>query len=354
MRFFGSICLEASYEATNSYVCSTMMSSGGRVLDLNHTIKKLLSGWVLGLFVVGSPVMGWALELTQTANGSSAEVVVAPEANVAKPLELVQTTEVNIQLEQKMPKPEAGGEPAKEETPIAEPVREEPKAEPVKTVILPTNGIDDPFAKDERPLPELSDPLEGYNRFMFKVNDKIYDYFFEPVARTYRDLVHEEIRLAIRNLFNNALTPVKLVSSLVQGDLNKGGRVLSRVAINTTVGVGGLFDVAKRQFGIEDVNEDFDQALGFHGVPTGPYVILPFMGPSHVRNIVGRVFDSFLSPTIFAAPGFAAAAGMNLTDKINSTSFIVDDVKQLDESAIDEYISMRDFYHQYREKLLHE
>ncbi len=214
--------------------------------------------------------------------------------------------------------------------------------------------LEDPFAGDTKDLPILTDPLEGYNRWMFGVNESLYDNILEPVARGYRNVVHENLRVGIKNLFSNAMAPVKLFSSLLQLDFEKSGRVLARTLINTTFGIGGIADVAGEEYKIEDVNEDFDQALGSYGIPTGPYVVLPFFGPSTARNIVGRAADGFLSPTFFFAPGFEVSAGITLEENINAVSFIVDDKKQLEESALDEYESVRDFYHQYRHGLLKE
>ena len=211
--------------------------------------------------------------------------------------------------------------------------------------------LEDPFAGDAKDIPILTDPLEGYNRWMFGVNETIYDHVLEPVARGYRDAVHENLRIGIKNLFSNAMAPVKLVSSLLQLDFEKSGRVIARTLINTTFGIGGLADVAGEEYHIDDVQEDFDQALGSFGIPTGPYVVLPIFGPSTARNIVGRAGDSFLSPTFYFAPG-NASIGISVEENINDASFVVDDKKQLEDSALDEYESVRDFYHQYRHGLL--
>ncbi len=213
--------------------------------------------------------------------------------------------------------------------------------------------LEDPFASKEE-IPELSDPFEGYNRLMFNFNDGLYEHVMDPVARGYRDFLHVEIRIAIRNAFSNVMSPIKFASSLLQGDLGKSGRVLGRLIINSTLGLGGLFDVADKGFGIKSVNEDFDQALGSHGVPTGPYIILPLLGPSTLRNMAGRFADSFLDPTVVFSPGLAESAAISVGDTLNDTSFIVDDIKQLDKDAIDKYESVRDFYHQYRFKLVNE
>ena len=210
----------------------------------------------------------------------------------------------------------------------------------------------DPFApKDE--APELSDPFEGYNRFMFGFNEGFYEYLMEPVARSYRDVVNEDVRASISNIFSNALAPVKLVSSFLQGDLDKTGRVIGRTIINTTLGIGGMFDVAD-SFGIESVNEDLDQTLGSYGIPTGPYIMLPLLGPSTLRGLVGKAGGSLLSPTFHFAPGIEVGAGITVSEKINGASFILDDKKQLEDSTIDEYESMKDFYNQYRFGLVNE
>ena len=212
--------------------------------------------------------------------------------------------------------------------------------------------MEDPFAGDTEDLPIMTDPFEGYNRWMFGVNETIYDNVLEPVARGYRNTVHENLRLALKNLFSNTMAPVKFVSSLIQLDFEKSGRVLARTLINTTFGIGGLADVAGEEYDIKDVNEDFDQAMGYHGVPTGPYVVLPLFGPSTARNMIGRAVDSLMSPTFLFAPGTGVSVGITVEEKVNAVSFIVDDIKQLEDGALDEYESVRDFFHQYRHGLV--
>ena len=225
---------------------------------------------------------------------------------------------------------------------------------PSSTSIITSDSFDDledPFAS-KSPAPEMSDPFEDYNRFMFDFNEGFYDNIMEPVVREYRDFLNEDIRVGIANIFDNAMAPLKLVSSFLQGDIDKTGRVIGRTIINTTLGLGGMFDVADKAFDIKDVNEDLDQVLGTYGVPTGPYVVLPLFGPSSVRNIFGRAGGMFLSPTYHFAPGVEVGGALTVTDQINDTSFIVDDIAQMDDSTIDKYESVRDFYGQYREVLV--
>ena len=227
---------------------------------------------------------------------------------------------------------------------------------PSSTSIITSDSFDDlkdPFAS-KLDTPEISDPFEDYNRFVFDMNQGFYDNVMGPVVREYRNFVNEDVRIGIANIFDNAMAPLKLVSSFLQGDFDKTGRVIGRTIINTTIGLGGMFDVADKAFDIKDVNEDLDQVLGAYGVPTGPYVVLPLFGPSSVRNIFGRAGGMFLSPTYHFAPGVEVGGALTVTDQVNDTSFIVDDIDQMDESTIDKYESIRDFYSQYREGLVNE
>jgi phospholipid-binding lipoprotein MlaA len=213
---------------------------------------------------------------------------------------------------------------------------------------------DEPFAEEHPEYPPIEDPYEGYNRFMQGVNDGMYDYMIEPVATVYKDWMPEPFRLGIKNVFENAASPVKFVSSLLQGDLDKAARVIGRLVLNSTVGIGGLFDVAGDYYEVESVNEDMEQVLGSYDVGSGPYLVLPFFGPSSPRNLVGKVFDSLLNPAFWFSPSFIVGAGITAEERVNSTSFIVEDYKDLKENAVDPYISLRDFNHQYREKLIRE
>ena len=231
-----------------------------------------------------------------------------------------------------------------------------PSKMPSSTSIITSDSFDDledPFAS-KTAAPEMADPFEGYNRFMFDFNEGFYDNIMEPVVRGYRDVVNEDVRKAIGNIFGNAMAPLKLVSSFLQGDIEKTGRVIGRTIINTTIGLGGMFDIADRAFGIKDVNEDLDQVLGAYGIPTGPYVVLPFFGPSSMRGVVGRAGGMFLSPTYHFAPGIEVGGSLTVTEQVNDVSFHVEDIEQLEEATIDKYESVRDFYGQYRDRLINE
>ena len=253
----------------------------------------------------------------------------------------VQAADVTIKLEKKLPK--ASDWPNSIET------AQGAKRSPQK--IEEYEELEDPFAGNEKDIPILSDPFEGYNRWMFGVNEAMYDNAVEPFVKGYRNIVHEDLRIGIRNLYNNVLFPVKFLSCILQLKFKESGRVLARTVINTAFGFGGYADVAGEEYGISDVNEDFDQALGSLGIPTGPYLVLPFFGPATTRNMVGRTVDTLMSPGALLSASFGQNVIINAEDNVNQISFIIDDKKQLDESALDEYESVRDFYHQFRHGL---
>ena len=254
-----------------------------------------------------------------------------------------QTSDVTIKLEKKLPK--AGDEwPNSIETAQGN-MKSSQNIEDYE-------DMEDPFAGTEKDIPVLTDPLEGYNRWMFGVNEAFYEHAMEPFVRGYRDIVHQDLRIGLRNVYNNATAPAKFASSLFQLEFGKAGRVLARTFLNTVFGFGGYADVAGEAFGIDDVNEDFDQAFGSMGIPTGPYIVLPFFGPATARNVVGRAVDTLTSPGAFTGQSFGTNIMINTEDQVNQASFILDDKKQLEDSALDEYESVRDFYHQYRHGLL--
>jgi len=289
--------------------------------------------------LLNSTSISWAVKSTsKSVDNNNLNLVAQVSSN-----EYAQTADVTIRLEKNISE-------AKEEWPNSIETAQGAKRSPQK--IEEYEDMEDPFAGNEKDIPILSDPFEGYNRWMFGVNESLYDSAVEPFVRGYRGMVDEDLRIGIRNMFNNALFPVKLLSSLIQLDFNKSGRVLARTLINTTWGFGGMADVAGEEFGIEDVNEDFDQALGSLGIPTGPYLVLPFFGPATTRNMVGRAADALMSPGALMSASFGQNVIINAEDNVNQISFIIDDKKQLDESAIDEYESVRDFYHQFRYGLL--
>lgn len=142
---------------------------------------------------------------------------------------------------------------------------------------------------------DVNDPFEDWNRAMFSFNEKADRYVLKPVAEGYDTVTPKPVQTGIRNFFNNLGEPITMVNALLQGKPGKAARSLTRFVFNSTIGVYGLIDVAGGM-GIERDNEDFSQTLAIWGVGSGPYLVLPLLGPSDVRGLTGRVADRPLNP----------------------------------------------------------
>ncbi len=145
---------------------------------------------------------------------------------------------------------------------------------------------------------ESGDPLERVNRPIHEFNRAVDTVIIKPLATTYAFLTPRFIKKGIRNMLSNVDDVVVTVNDLLQGDFRQAGSDLGRVAINTTLGLGGLIDVADNVFELEKHDQDFGQTLAHWGVDRGPYVVLPLLGPSTLREGTGKFFDAFLNPAI--------------------------------------------------------
>ncbi|MEO0982803.1 MAG: VacJ family lipoprotein [Pseudomonadota bacterium] len=142
---------------------------------------------------------------------------------------------------------------------------------------------------------EIYDPYEGFNRGVFAFNNTVDDILIVPLAKGYRAVTPEPARDGVSNALSNLNSPVVIINSVLQGDPQNASTSFFRFMINSTVGIGGLFDVAER-FGLERRSEDFGQTLGVWGVSEGPYIIIPFLGPGNLRDGVGRGADTVMDP----------------------------------------------------------
>ncbi|PZP54501.1 MAG: vacJ like lipofamily protein, partial [Micavibrio aeruginosavorus] len=142
---------------------------------------------------------------------------------------------------------------------------------------------------------EIKDPLEGVNRGIFKFNDAVDTAVIRPVAKGYRTAVPQPARTGVRNFLQNLKTPQNLANDLLQGDIDGAGKTTTRFAANTLFGLGGIFDVAGKE-GVAYQDEDFGQTLGVWGVGNSPYLVLPLMGSSSVRDTTGMVVDTYTDP----------------------------------------------------------
>jgi phospholipid-binding lipoprotein MlaA len=144
--------------------------------------------------------------------------------------------------------------------------------------------------------PDPGDPWERFNRASFKFNDALDRAVLRPTARAYVKVMPRLVRTGVSNVFANLETVTTLVNDTLQGKMRAAGQDSARLLLNTTLGLGGLFDPASAA-GIEKNDEDFGQTLGAWGMQSGPYVMIPFLGPSTVRDTVGRVPDRFTDPS---------------------------------------------------------
>jgi len=223
----------------------------------------------------------------------------------------------------------------------------EPSKEPEEK---PDEDIGDITEEEgEEEVVQIADPLYPWNKTMYHFNDKFYFWLMKPLARGYSAVVPEDIRLSVSKFFDNITTPIRFVSNLLQLKVKDAGNELFRFLYNSTAGVCGLADAAKMDFDIRKKDEDLGQTLGSYGIGHGIYLIWPFLGPSSLRDTVGRVGDRFLTPINYINPT-ETAVGITVYDRVNETSFRIGDYEDLKKSAIDPYVSIRDAYVQHRKK----
>ena len=173
----------------------------------------------------------------------------------------------------------------------------------------------------------------------------------KPVAKGYNAVVPEKVRTSVNNFFENIATPVWFVNALLQGKIESAGIELARFGINTTLGLAGLLDTAKKQFNLESQRKDTGLTLGFFGIGEGIYIVWPFLGPSSLRDTIGIVGDGFLFPVNYIKP-FKDAVSINAYGYFNEVSLRIGDYENLKKSAIDPYIAVKDAYTQHRRYLI--
>lgn len=198
----------------------------------------------------------------------------------------------------------------------------------------------------------ISDPLEPINRFFFQFNDKMYFWVVKPVGTVYKTFIPTGVRTGIKNAFNNLRAPIRLVSCLVQGRFSAASTEVERFVINSTLGVGGYFDIAKTHFDIEPHNEDFGQALGARGVDEGIYINWPILGPSTARDSVGLAVDFFLDPLLYMPTDIPTQVSIRAGSYTNDTSLRIGEYEDLKKASVDPYIAVKDAYIQHRRELI--
>ena len=194
-----------------------------------------------------------------------------------------------------------------------------------------------------------NDPYEPMNRAMFRVNASIDNAVAKPVAKFYNHAVPGFARDTVHNFLTNLDKPVTFANDVLQGEGDRAWQTLTRFTVNSTIGIGGLFDIATK-VGIPDHSEDFGQTLGTWGAGEGPYLVIPFLGPDPPRDLAGYVADIFMDPTTYiryhgSDTWNAVRAGVDVLD-LRARN--VDTVDQIERTSIDFYATTRSLYRQYR------
>lgn len=226
---------------------------------------------------------------------------------------------------------------------------------------LAASGCATTGAVDDQPSPNADmttngpegtyDPLQGVNRVVFKFNDKFDRFVAKPVAKGYRAITPRPVRRGVSNFFDNLYQPIVIVNETLQGKFKAAASDVGRFLTNSTIGVLGLFDVASK-FGMEQHNEDFGQTLGVWGVKEGPYLVLPFFGPSNLRDGVGLVGDYATHPITYMDDQ-STASKLTTGRIIDARYRLLEAGDILDEAAGDDpYVFVREAFLQRRRSLV--
>ncbi len=208
-----------------------------------------------------------------------------------------------------------------------------------------------------------NDPFESYNRAMYKFNDGFDRYLLKPVAKGYDTITPAPVQKGISNFFSNLDDVVVIFNDLLQLKFKQLASDTGRLVINSTLGLFGLIDWAS-DMGLEKHNEDFGQTLGYWGVPSGPYFVLPFMGPSTIRDTGGKYVDiAYFDPIYqqvheeFPPPrrkSDSAVWSMTILKNVDTRAKLLKAEKIAQEAALDPYIFIREAYLQRRENLVYD
>lgn len=199
--------------------------------------------------------------------------------------------------------------------------------------------------------PDRGDPLEGFNRAMFGLHQALDKSIYRPVAMGYQHVVPKPVRSGLRNFFSNLTEPVVFLNYLLQFKFGKAAETLARFTINSTLGVGGFFDIAKtKDFNLPHRNNSFGDTLAYYGVGPGPYLFLPLMGPTTLRDVLGGPLDGAVLPLAVGKPftdwryQFSSAAITGLDLRAESDP----ELRALFGGAVDPYATLRSVWLQNR------
>jgi phospholipid-binding lipoprotein MlaA len=197
------------------------------------------------------------------------------------------------------------------------------------------------------------DPIEGFNRAVYSFNDGFDRMIFKPVATGYRKIMPTPVDKGVSNFFGNLEDVVTTVNDLLQFKFRQGGSDALRVLVNSTIGLLGVFDVAS-SMGLEKNDEDFGQTLGYWGVNAGPYLMLPFLGPSTVRDLTGRIVDGAAFDPIYHINHVPTRNSLIALKTVDKRADLLGASSVLEEAALDRYNFLKESYFQQREDAIND
>ena len=215
----------------------------------------------------------------------------------------------------------------------------------------PKLGAEEPLA------PPPPDPLEWFNQPVFEFNLKLDEYALRPIATGYDAVMPNAAQRGVQRFFKNLGVVERFANNLFQGKLPQAGKEVGRFVVNTTIGGVGFFDVADEWLGWKESSEDFGQTLAVYGVPSGPYLMLPFYGPSNIRDTVGFVADGAMNPMTYFLSTLqliAVRGGTTMGSAINYRSLNLELFEDVNRYTVDLYGAVQDGYQQKREKQIAE
>lgn len=224
-----------------------------------------------------------------------------------------------------------------------------------------SSSLEDEFDADAA-QEELFDPLEGFNRSMTAFNNALFDYVLEPVVLPVYDFIlPEPLRVVVNNFFNNLTYPVSLVNNLLQLKFEGAAIETGRFIVNSTFGFAGLFDPARDGLGLEPHREDLGQTLGYYGMDGVFPIVLPFFGPTNLRDFAGDLLDFYADPIYYVdirqynlVENVYQGWSLVVYKEFNEMSLYEEEYKSLRKDALDFYPYLRDAYEQRRNKLISE
>ncbi|MGH7400150.1 MAG: MlaA family lipoprotein [Candidatus Rokuibacteriota bacterium] len=207
--------------------------------------------------------------------------------------------------------------------------------------VVPTDGILEEY-----------DPWEPFNEKMFTFNYNMDRYVLKPVAKGYNFVMPDRAQQMIDSGFDNLLVVPRVVNNMLQWRPKGAGAELGRFLINSTLGIGGLFDIAKQEFGLQKTRVDFGQTLGIWGIGPGPFLVLPLMPPLTVRDGIGTAVDGAMDPLSYVLPFIWTRLGMKVGNMINDRALNLDLYQGFEETTVDLYSAVRNGYLQRRDNMI--